>query len=329
MPLLTRDNPDGLKVVIATNDVLSLSFLPQCGGRLISLKYKNYEFLWANPKYLTSDLRTCTPFPSWPKPDTTMGSWVNLGGSKTWPAPQGWSTDHEWPGPPDEVLDSGVYAFDQVVDDIGDIHITMTSQEDARTGIQITRTFDIPAKGPNFSQTNSFRNHTSKSKTWSIWEVAQVTTKLPTQSEGKGYFLVECTNLVEPKVLFHLVGDIKYSFTDKSIKVPVQNAIGKVGFTSASGDLAWVRPDGLTLRMKFLPSLSATYPDGGCSVELWHQFPLNTPMENLGGLQPDADLVEMEILSPLHKIEAQQKVSLEILWSIEGKSNSGPHLKLL
>lgn len=246
-----------------------------------------------------------------------MGSWVNLGGSKTWPAPQGWLSENEWPGPPDEVLDSGVYFFDQVDDVNGNMRVTMTSQEDARSGIQITRSFDIPATGPNFSQTNNFRNHTSKARTWSIWEVAQVATNLLPNSEDKGYFLVECTHPAEPRILFHLVGDINFSSTDKYVKVPVQDAIGKIGFTNASGVLAWVRPDNLTLKMKFLPSLGATYPDGGCSVELWHQYPLNAPMEKLGGLQPDANLVEMEILSPLHTIEPKQNVSLEILWSIE------------
>jgi len=303
---------------VATNDVLSLTFLPQCGGRLISLKYKNHEFLWTNPKYLTADSRTTTmPFPSWPKPDSTMGSWVNLGGSKTWPAPQGWSAADEWPGPPDEVLDSGIYSLNHVVDENGDMHITMTSQEDARTGIQITRFFDIPSTGANIYQRNSFRNHTSKVKTWSIWEVAQVATNLPNFKEEKGYFLVECANLVEPRILFSAVGDIEYISTDRYIKVPVQDAIGKIGFTNASGVLAWIRPDDLTLEMKFLPSPNATYPDGGCSVELWHQYPLNSPLENLGGLKPDAYLVEMEILSPLHAIESQQKVDLEILWSVK------------
>ena len=34
-------------------------------------------------------------------------NWKNYGGAKTWPAPQGWDGEGQWPGPPDPVLDSG------------------------------------------------------------------------------------------------------------------------------------------------------------------------------------------------------------------------------
>ncbi len=316
MPFSVITNSDGLKVVTVTNDVLSLTFLPQCGGRLISLKHKDHEFLWSNPKYLKSNWQSVIAFPNWPRPNSTMASWINLGGSKTWPAPQGWSNTNEWPGPPDEVLDSGTYSLSYEVSDAGDIQVTLASQLDSRTGIQIIRTFNIPKFGSSFFQRNFFRNHTTQPITWSIWEVVQVATELQSKVMEKGYFLVETKSYEIPKIIFHLVGDIKYSFTDTAVKVPVQEVVGKVGFTKASGKLSWVRPDGLTLQLEFAPSFDKTYPDGGCSVELWYQFPLNAPIGQLSGLHPDAHLVEMEVLSPLHEIGPGESASLDIFWSI-------------
>ena len=320
MPILISTSTDGLEVVRVANDVLSLTFLPQCGGRLISLKYQDRELLWANPKYLTNNSLAAIDFHLWPKPDSTMGSWINLGGSKTWPAPQGWSNVNQWPGPPDDVLDSGTYSLDHEVSAEGDIKVTLTSPCDDRTGIQIIRAFTIPKSGTSFFQKIFFRNHSTQVRTWSIWEVVQVATKLQSNSEEKGYFLVETESQEIPKILFHLVGDIEYSFTKSGVKVPVQDSVGKVGFTRANGNLSWVRPDGLILQLQFEPLVDASYPDGGCSVELWHQFPLNAPMEDLGGLQPDAHLVEMEILSPLHEIAPGEMINLNILWSLSNST---------
>jgi len=316
MPISIFSNKDGLDFVLLANDVLELTFLPAHGGRLISLKHTGQEFLWVNPGYLDKDLQSNRTFASWPEPDSTMGSWVNLGGSKTWPAPQGWSSSSEWPGPPDAILDSGPYSEVHSVDSSGKMHLKMTSGEDHRTGIQITRSFEVPSTGANFTQNNIFRNHSPKTRNWSIWEVCQVATRQPHFFNREGFFQVNFKHAKEPLILFKVLGEIQYVILENDVKVPVQNVIGKIGFTNSSGVLTWNRPDGISLKMEFTPSATETYPDGGCAVELWLQYPLDRPLEMFDGLHPDAHLAEMEILSSLQEIEPNEEISLEILWSI-------------
>src|SRR4051794_9265789 len=106
---------------------LRLGLVPELGGRLLSVRHRGVELLWRNPALLGDDLRgEYTPNSG------RMGDWVNYGGDKTWPAPQGWDDPDQWPGPPDPVLDSGPYTA--VAD--GDT-VTMTSAPDPRTGLRL------------------------------------------------------------------------------------------------------------------------------------------------------------------------------------------------
>ena len=68
--------------------------------------------------------------------------WVNYGRDKTWPAPQGWTDDGHWAGPPDPVLVSGLYSAR--LENAGPAAaITMTSGSDPRTGLRISRRVEL------------------------------------------------------------------------------------------------------------------------------------------------------------------------------------------
>ena len=96
--------------------------------------------------------------------------------------------------------------------------------------------------------------------------------------------------------------------------VPVQPVVAKLGFPSATGRLDFRRGDGagLVQWVRVLPHV--TYPDGGCPIELWLQHPLVEPLQEFGGLHPDADLVELETLSPLRELEPGQSVVHHVEW---------------
>jgi hypothetical protein len=99
--------------------------------------------------------------------------------------------------------------------------------------------------------------------------------------------------------------------------VPVQQTVGKMGFPNATGRVTWLRGDGLRLEQATVRDVEALYPDGGCSVELWLQYPLAEPLTTLGGLHPDAHVVEMEVLSPLVEIPQGGCTSLEVHWRLD------------
>ena len=147
-----RRTATSLPVLRVGNDDLALAFLPSVGGRLISVEVGGAELLWRNPEYLDDALGTVLPREEWAPLDGTMGSWANLGGSKTWPAPQGWSGRHEWPGPPDPVIDSGDWRPEVRRAPDGATVVTLTSPDDPWTGLRVERRFEVPAAGASFTQ---------------------------------------------------------------------------------------------------------------------------------------------------------------------------------
>jgi hypothetical protein len=308
-----------LEVVTVENGELRLAILPQVGGRLISIEVSGDELLWRNPAYLDRDLHPVTPLGSWPRPDGTMRSWANIGGSKTWPAPQGWSRPDEWPGPPDPVLDAGAYGCTAHVDESGAARVSLTSAVDERTGLRITREFHIPPTGRSFVLTPSIQNCSDKPVRWAAWEVTQIDTSHPTGATATGEVLVSVAGDAEPIEMLSLRGDLSYSASAGRVRVPVQNTIGKLGFPGSTGRLEWHRPDGAGLVQEARVEPGATYPDGGCPAELWLQYPTDEPLMALGGLRPDAHLIEMELLSPLTTLTPGHGRRLEITWHCRGK----------
>lgn len=304
---------DALPVHVVDNGDVRLAFLPTVGGRLISVRCGGAELLWRNPEYLDDALATVRPRSTWPPLDGGMGSWPNVGGSKTWPAPQGWSGPDEWPGPPDGVLDSGVWSIEAAwsagADGHGALRVRLTSADDARTGLRVTRDFTVPARGAAFRQRSTFTNVSDRVVRWSVWEVAQVDTA------AGGELWVDVAGAAEPVDLVDAFGRVAVGPVDDGRRrVAVDDVVGKVGFTDATGALSFRRPDGAGLDWRFdVPS--GVYPDGGCQVEIWMQYPTPAPLEGPGSLHPTARLLELEALTPLTQLDPGGSVVQEIEWT--------------
>ena len=301
---------DDLEVLVVENAELELSFLPQVGGRLISLRHGTSEVLWRNPSFLTASLEPVKPHASWPEPDATMGSWANVGGSKTWPAPQGWSGPHEWPGPPDLVLHFGAYEPSFVVVADGSAEITLTSAPDTRTGLQISRFFSVPRSGSAFSQVPTFTNCSDVPVRWSVWDVTQIDASLG------GWVSVDVAAASAPLQLLNVVGVASWIATNGSVDVPVQRGSREAGLPGATGRARYLRPDGMTVSLRIVREPKVPYPDGGCPIEIWLQYPLAEPLSAFSGFHPTAHLVEIELLSPLLEIPAAGTVSLDVNWHL-------------
>jgi hypothetical protein len=115
----------GWKGYLLENDVARLHVAPDIGGRVIQYALGEKEFFWVNPTLAGK------------KPPQTgldpNGGWLNYGGDKLWPAPQGWDNDAQWAGPPDAVLDGQPYRA-EIDRDRCAIHLT--SRDDPRSGIR-------------------------------------------------------------------------------------------------------------------------------------------------------------------------------------------------
>ncbi|GAB3140640.1 DUF4380 domain-containing protein [Amycolatopsis stemonae] len=252
---------------------LRLGLVPELGGRLLSVSRRGVELLWRNADLLADDLRG-----EYAPNSGRMGDWVNYGGDKTWPAPQGWSGPREWAGPPDPVLDSGPYTA--VVD--GDT-VTMTSAPDPRTGLRLTRAITILDDGYRLDLRAS--NTARHPVRWALWNV--------TQLPGGG---TVTAGLARPDVvaLVSGTGTPEYTVDGDRLVVPPQDVVGKLGVPGTAG---WVSYGALTLSFAVDPA--GEYPDRGSPLEIWLEHPLPSPLAELGDLDPPARIVELEVLGPL------------------------------
>jgi hypothetical protein len=265
---------------------LRLGLVPELGGRLLSVRHRGVELLWRNPALLGDDLRG-----EYAPNSGRMGDWVNYGGDKTWPAPQGWDGPDQWPGPPDPVLDSGPYS---VAAD-GDT-VTMTSAPDPRTGLRFVRAVTILDDGYRLDL--RAENVSERPVRWALWNV--------TQFPGGGSVTA---GLRRPDVVALVAGTgtPEYTVDGDRLVVPAQDVVGKLGVPGTAG---WVTYGALTLSFEVDPA--GEYPDEGSPLEIWLEHPLPSPLASLGDLDPPARIVELEILGPLTTLEPGASTALTI-----------------
>ena len=89
----------GWDTVCLSNRYVSLQIVPSIGGRVMAYGLGKENVLWVNP-----GLAGKAPPASGVGP---AGEWLNYGGDKLWPAPQGWDNAEQWPGPPDAFRGAG------------------------------------------------------------------------------------------------------------------------------------------------------------------------------------------------------------------------------
>jgi hypothetical protein len=306
--------PD-LPLLRVTTDQLALVFAPTRGGRLLSLRAGGRELLWQNPELVDADLAPVVPVADWPASDGGMDTWANLGGSKTWPAPQGWSGPDEWAGPPDPVLDSGPWTAEWEASDAGAI-VTLTSGDDARTGLRVVREFRLLDETSSFAQRVTFTNTSEATRRWSIWEVCQVDAGGP---EGRA---AEDSVVVVPHAgeaheldLGTYEGELLSARRGHDVVLPLGTGVAKRGYPEASGSVELHGPAGLEIGLATSPDDTGTWPDGGSTVEVWLQRPTSAPIESLEGLHPSAHLVELEVLGPLTTLAPGESTTLDVEWS--------------
>ncbi|WP_290050497.1 DUF4380 domain-containing protein [Amycolatopsis solani] len=263
---------------------LRLGLVPELGGRLLSLRHRGVELLWRNAELLDDDLRG-----DYAPNAGQMGDWVNYGGDKTWPAPQGWAGPDQWPGPPDPVLDSGPYS----VESDGDT-VIMTSAPDPRTGLRFTRAITILDDGYRLDLHAA--NTSSRRVRWALWNV--------TQLPGGGPVTA---GLARPEVVALVAGTgtPEYTVDGGRLVVPAQDVVGKLGVPGSAG---WVTYGALTLSFDVDPA--GEYPDQGSPLEIWLEHPLPEPLAELGDLDPPARIVELEVLGPLTTLDPGASMSL-------------------
>src|SRR5579862_4765534 len=115
-----------------SNGLIALTVAPSIGGRVIDFSLAQTQVFYSNPRLRGKAI------------SGSASAGKNYGGSKVWPAPQGWTSEQEWPGPPDAVLDCGPYNWHAALHP-DSARIQLQSQHDDYTGITMRREIKVNA----------------------------------------------------------------------------------------------------------------------------------------------------------------------------------------
>jgi hypothetical protein len=152
---------EGWQAQQVSNDWVKLTFIPQVGGRLIQVAFNGHPYLFVNPVYKGKYI----------SPAEAAGRWINYGGDKIWPLPEGDDDEQHWQGA-STPLDDGVYAF-SVLSQGARCTVRLEGPPDPPTGLQYTREISIGSDSPEISFHAITKNYTGHSITWSVQSVSQ------------------------------------------------------------------------------------------------------------------------------------------------------------
>ncbi len=152
---------EGWQAQQVANDWVQLAFVPQLGGRLMQVTFNGHSYLFVNPVYKGKYI----------SPAEAAGRWINYGGDKIWPLPEGNDDEQHWQGA-STPLDDGAYAF-SVLSQGAKCTVRLEGPPDPPTGLQYTREISLGSDSPQVSFHAITRNFTGHSITWSVQSVSQ------------------------------------------------------------------------------------------------------------------------------------------------------------
>lgn len=152
---------DGWKAEEIENDWVRLDLVPSLGGRLMQVSFNAHPYLFINPK-------TKGRYVS---PGEANGRWINYGGDKVWPLPEGSQDEEHWVLQ-SSPLDDGPYEF-QVITHGVRCTVQLNGPPDPPTGLQYTREISIGSDSPEITFHAVMKNVTSHPIRWAIQSVTQ------------------------------------------------------------------------------------------------------------------------------------------------------------
>ena len=157
---------DGWKAEELTNDWVQLTIVPQLGGRLMQVQFGEHRYLFVNPHYEGKY------FP--PADSMKQREWINYGGDKVWPLPEGHGEGY-WPGPISDPLDDGEYQL-SAVSRGSSCALRLQGPADPATGLQYSREISIDSDSPQISFHAVMKNAAEHPIRWSMQSVTQYDT---------------------------------------------------------------------------------------------------------------------------------------------------------
>jgi hypothetical protein len=316
----TKSEYRGWESLRLKNDWVEVQIVPAIGGRVMQFKLGPFEYLWVNPQ-----LAGKQPPPSGVGP---KGEWLNYGGDKLWPAPQGWDNDQQWPGPPDAVLDGSPHEASIIEASGKSAALRLMSREDKRSGIRFSRIIRVADGAARVSFDSTMTNIDTKPRRWGIWQVTQLNAAAPAGAQGYNKE-IRCWSPINPASvhprgyyeMFGLVNNPSFRVAPatKMFCANYRRIVGKVGLDNSAGWVAVVDGTaGYVFVERFTYFAGKQYPDDA-SVEFWMngvgQFVCGTEIVEAKDDPVETPyLVESEILSPFAELKPAESYSFHVDW---------------
>jgi hypothetical protein len=160
-------NFEGWHAEELSNSWVRVTIVPQLGGRVMQVTFAGHPYLFINRKYKGQYIP--------PDSEAAKGRWINYGGDKIWPMPEGSQDEEHWAGPVSDALDDGDYSF-KILSQDSTCTIRLDGPPDAKTGLQYSREISIGANSPQISFHAIMKNIASHPIRWSVQSVTQYDT---------------------------------------------------------------------------------------------------------------------------------------------------------
>jgi hypothetical protein len=159
----------GWKAEEMSNSSVKLEIVPELGGRLMQVTFGGHDFLFVNQKLKGKIVPV----------DPAQHRWINYGGDKVWPMPEGSQDEQHWVGAGGEPLDDAPFSL-QVISYGAQCTVRLTGPVDPQIGQQYIRDISITADSPVISFHAVMKNVSGYPQSWSEQSVSQYNAAAPT-----------------------------------------------------------------------------------------------------------------------------------------------------
>ena len=312
-PACHIENKDyhGWKAVQVSNAWVTLTIVPQLGGRLMQVTFGDHDYLWVNEQlkgqYFAPDV------------SAAQKRWFNYGGDKIWPMPEGSSDEQHWPGAVGSRLDAGAYAAEILSRDTT-CAVRLVGPPDPFIGQQYTRDISIGADSPVITFRAVMKNISGYPRTWSEQSVSQYNTedaKNPGQPNPDFWGLTPAHTQSVYLNSYHVrtggASSPGYSVRDGLFTVHAIDAGGEVWVDSPAEWLAVV--DGATrytMVERFRYQRDAEYP--GKATVIFYTTPSRDAQPAAQASRPSIFYMEAEINSPMVRLDPDGIYAMDTQW---------------
>src|SRR6266849_9326841 len=164
---IENKNFEGWRAEEMSNAWVKVTIVPQLGGRVMQVTFAGHPYLFVNPKYKGQYVP--------PGGEAAKGRWINYGGDKIWPMPEGTQDEQHWAGPVSDALDDGDYSF-KILSQDSTCKVRLDGPPDPNTGLQYAREISIGGNSPEISFHAVMKNITGHAIRWSVQSVTQYDT---------------------------------------------------------------------------------------------------------------------------------------------------------